>query len=124
MRIDKYLWCVRLFKTRSLAAKNVDAGNIQINGEVVKKSSKEIKIDQTFSLKAMPIWRTFKVRDIPKSRVAAKLVPDLMIEITSEEDTKLLKQVQKENSQLRQKGILGRPTKKRRRDLDGFWDDF
>jgi ribosome-associated heat shock protein Hsp15 len=122
MRIDKYLWCVRLFKTRSLSAKNVEAGNIKINGVIVKKSSKEIKIDQSFAIKALPIWRTYKVRDIPKSRVGAKLVEDLMIETTDEDDLKMLKQVQKENNDLRQKGMLGRPTKKNRRDLDSFWD--
>lgn len=123
MRIDKYLWCVRLFKTRSLSAKNVEAGNVKIGGEIVKKSSKEIKIDQTFELKTQPIWRTFKVRDIPKSRVGAKLVPDLMVETTNEDDLKLLKQIQKENSDLRQKGMLGRPTKKNRRNLNDFWEE-
>ena len=122
MRIDKYLWCIRLFKTRSLSAKNVEAGNVQINGVVVKKSSKEIKIDNTFAIKSNPIWRRYKVRDIPKSRVGAKLVADLMIETTDEDDLKLLKQIQKENNDLRQKGMLGRPTKKNRRDLDDFWD--
>jgi len=123
MRIDKYLWCIRLFKTRSLSAKNVEGGNVKINGVIVKKSSKEVKIDQSFSLKSAPIWRTYKVRDIPKSRVGAKLVPDLMIETTDEDDLKLLKQVLKENSDLRQKGMLGRPTKKNRRNLNEFFDE-
>jgi len=123
MRIDKYLWCIRLFKTRSISAKNVEGGNVKINGVVVKKSAKEIKIDQHFSLKVAPIWRTYKVRDIPKSRVGAKLVPDLMVETTDEDDLKLLKQVQKENSDLRQKGMLGRPTKKNRRNLNEFFDE-
>ena len=122
MRIDKYLWCTRLFKTRSLSAKNVERGNVKINGIVVKKSSKEIKIDQSFSLKVAPIWRTYKIINIPKSRVGAKLVSDLIVEITDENDLKLLGQVQKENKDLRQKGMLGRPTKKNRRDLDDFWD--
>lgn len=123
MRIDKYLWCVRLFKTRSLAAKGVEGGNVQIAGTVIKKSSKEVGIDQVFSVRATPIWRTFKVINIPKSRVGAKLVADLIIEITSEDDLKLLAEVQKQNNDLRQKGMLGRPTKKNRRNLNDFWEE-
>lgn len=124
MRIDKYLWCVRLYKTRSVAAKAVEKGEVQINGAVVKKPSKEVKIDQTFAIRVQPIWRTFKALDIPKSRVGAKLVPDLIIETTSEEETKLLAAVQRQNNELRQKGMLGRPTKKNRRDMEGFWEEF
>lgn len=124
MRIDKYLWCVRLYKTRSVAAKAVEKGEVQINGAVVKKPSKEVKIDQEFAIRVQPIWRTFKALDIPKSRVGAKLVPDLMIETTSEEDAKILAAVQRQNNELRQKGMLGRPTKKNRRDMEDFWEDF
>ena len=83
MRIDKYLWCVRLQKTRSKSSKFIEAGNVKINGEEIKKPSREIRIDQTFSIRVKPIWRTWKVLEIPKSRVGAKLVSDLIIEITS-----------------------------------------
>ena len=123
MRIDKYLWCVRLQKTRSKSSKFVEGGNVKIINEVIKKSSKEIKIDQTFSLREQPIWRTYKVLDIPKARVGAKLVPDLIIEITSEDDLKLLAELQKQNQENRLKGMLGRPTKRNRRDLDEFFED-
>ena len=78
MRIDKYIWCVRLQKTRSRAIKFIEAGNVKINGEETKKASREIRIDQTFSIRVKPIWRTWKVLEIPKSRVRAKLVPDLI----------------------------------------------
>lgn len=122
MRIDKYIWSVRLKKTRSLAAKFIEGGNVMVNGSVVKKPSKEIKIDQTFSIKAQPIWRTFKVINIPKSRVGAKLVADLIIETTSETDLELLREVQKQNRENKMKWDAGRPTKKNRRDLDEFWD--
>lgn len=122
MRIDKYLWCVRLQKTRSQASKFIEAGNVKINLDVTKKASREIRVDQTFAIRAQPIWRVFKVLDIPKSRVGAKLVPDLITEITPESDLKLLAEIQKQNQENRLKGILGRPTKKNRRDLDDFWD--
>lgn len=122
MRIDKYLWCVRLQKTRSKSTKFIEAGNVKINREEIKKASKDIKIDQTFCIRVQPIWRTWKVLDIPKSRVGAPLVDDLIREITSEEDLKLLEEVQKQNRENRLKGVLGRPTKKNRRDLDDFWE--
>ena len=123
MRIDKYIWCVRLQKTRSRAIKFIEAGNVKINGEETKKASREIRIDQTFSIRVKPIWRTWKVIGIPKSRVGAKLVSDLVREITSEEDLAILEEVQRQNRQNRLKGVLGRPTKKNRRDLDDFWED-
>ena len=123
MRIDKYLWCVRLQKTRSRATKFIEAGNVKINGEETKKSSREIRIDQTFSIRVKPIWRTWKVLEIPKSRVGAKLVPDLIREITSEEDLAILEEVKRQNRENRLKGMLGRPTKKNRRNLDDFWED-
>ena len=123
MRIDKYLWCVRLQKTRSRAAKFIEAGNVKINGEETKKASREIRIDQTFSICVKPIWRTWKVLEIPKSRVGAKLLPGLIREITSEEDLAVLQEVQRQNRENRLKGMLGRPTKKNRRDLDDFWID-
>jgi len=123
MRIDKYLWCVRLQKTRSRATKFIEAGNVKINGEETKKASREIRLDQTFSIRVKPIWRTWKVIGIPKSRVGAKLVSNLAREITSEEDLAILEEVQRQNRQNRLKGVLGRPTKKNRRDLDDFWED-
>jgi len=122
MRIDKYLWCVRLQKTRSKSSKFIEAGNVKINGEEIKKPSREIRIDQTFSIRVKPIWRTWKVLEIPKSRVGAKLVSDLIIEITLEKDLALLKEIQEQNRENRLKGILGRPTKKNRRNLDDFWE--
>tara|TARA_Y100000766_G_C18883507_1_gene594643 strand:- start:1592 stop:1963 length:372 start_codon:yes stop_codon:yes gene_type:complete len=123
MRIDKYIWCVRLQKTRSRAIKFIEAGNVKINGEETKKASREIRIDQTFSIRVKPIWRTWKVLEIPKSRVGAKLVSDLIREITSEEDLAILEEVKRQNRENRLKGMLGRPTKKNRRNLDDFWED-
>ena len=90
---------------------------------MVKKASKEIKIDQNISIRFQPIWRTWEVLDIPKSRVGAKLVPGLIREITLEEDLAVLEEVQRQNRENRLKGMVGRPTKKNRRDLNDFWGD-
>ena len=119
MRVDKYLWCVRLFKTRSLASKACGNERIRLNGEIIKPS-KEVGPGDEIALKVAPIWRTFIVKDIPKSRVGAKLVPDLMEETTSESDLLELEVIQRMNSETRSFGIIGRPTKRHRRDLDKF----
>lgn len=119
MRIDKYIWCVRLVKTRSLASKLVSDEKIKLN-EAFVKSSKTVKAGDIVAMKEIPIWRTFKILDIPKSRVGAPLVKDLIVETTSEEDMAMLEEVRETNRQNLQFGIKGRPTKKNRRNLDGF----
>lgn len=119
MRIDKYIWCVRLVKTRSIASKLVSDEKIKLNGEFVK-SAKAVKVGDHFAMKEIPIWRSFKILDIPKSRVGAPLVKDLIKETTSEEDLAILEEVKESNRQNLQFGIKGRPTKKNRRNLDGF----
>lgn len=119
MRIDKYLWCVRLFKTRSLASKACSNERIRLNDEIIKPS-KEVNVGDEIAFKVPPIWRTFIIKDIPKSRVGAKLVPDLMEETTSESDLVELEVIRCMNSDSRSFGIFGRPTKRHRRDLDKF----
>tara|TARA_R110002049_G_scaffold309151_1_gene517617 strand:+ start:3140 stop:3445 length:306 start_codon:yes stop_codon:yes gene_type:complete len=84
------------------------------------KSSKTVKAGDVIAIKEIPIWRSFKVLDIPKSRVGAPLVKDLIVETTSEEDMAMLEEVRETNRQNLQFGIKGRPTKKNRRNLDGF----
>lgn len=117
MRIDKYSWTVRLFKTRSLASKACDSEKVKLNGAFVK-ASKNVAVNDEIAIKTIPIWRTFKVLDFPKSRVGAKLVASYLIETTSEHELIQLKQIQELNRQNKVLGIKGRPTKKDRRDLD------
>lgn len=119
MRIDKYIWCVRLVKTRSIASKLVSDEKIKLNESFVK-SAKAVKPGDVVAMKEIPIWRTFKILDIPKSRVGASLVKDLVVETTPEEDMAMLEEVRETNRQNLQFGIKGRPTKKNRRNLDGF----
>lgn len=117
MRIDKFIWATRLFKTRSIASKACAAEKVQLN-DVFVKPSKSVAIGDIISIKVVPIWRTYKVLDIPKSRVGAKLVPDLMIETTPEDDITQLELIIEGNRQNKFLGIKGCPTKKVRRDLD------
>jgi len=117
MRIDKFCWCVRLFKTRSLSTKTVDAEKIKLNDNFIK-SSKHIEIGKEISIKTNPHWRTYKVLDIPKSRVGAKLVPDYIIETTSENILNEIENINIINRENKVLGIKGRPTKKDRRNID------
>lgn len=121
MRIDKYLWCIRLAKTRSIASKLCDAGKVKISG-VEAKPSKEIKLNEQFELRDIPIWRSYKCINIPKSRVGAKLVSEYVEQTTSDEDLEQIRLVQEMNRQNKFQGIVGRPTKKTRRNLDKFRD--
>ena len=121
MRIDKFIWAVRLFKTRTLAAKACDGEKVKLNGVFVKPS-KVVSIGDEIAIKVMPIWRTFKVLEIPRSRIGAKLVSLSIIETTTEADLLLLEQIQVQNKQNKVFGIKGRPTKKARRDLDKLTD--
>lgn len=119
MRLDKYVWIVRLYKTRSLAAKACQAGKVQIN-QVDAKPAKEIKVNDSISIRSNPIWQTYKVLAIPKSRIGPKLVAENIIETTSAEDLELLNTITEQNRQNRFAGQKGRPTKKDRRDMDQF----
>lgn len=115
------MWCVRLFKTRSLASKQVKDERVVMDDEIVKPS-REVRQGDTFTIKFHGYERSFKVLDIPKSRVGAKLVPDLMTEITSQEEIEKQEFLRLARSLQRDRGT-GRPTKRERRDLDRLTGD-
>ena len=117
MRIDKYIWCIRIFKTRSLATKACNEGKVLLNNKVIKPG-KIIKENDIISVKTIPIWRLFKVLYFPNSRINAKLVSDYAIEITSEDDLFKLKEYQNINKENKYLGIKGRPSKKDRRNIN------
>lgn len=126
-RIDKWLWSVRLFKTRGEAASACRGGKIKLNGDPVK-AAKLLKKGDGISFRSGPIVRTFRVIDFPKSRVGAKLVSGFAEDLTPPEEYEKLK-VAKEyerpffytgpKDSLRRKG---RPTKRDRRKLDSLGD--
>lgn len=110
-----------MFKTRSLATTACNEEKVKLNGNFVK-ASKDVTIGDSIEVKAPPVWRNYKVIGIPKSRVAAKLLPELMKETTEEEALKELEMIRLLNAENRTVGIVGRPTKRHRRNLDKFKD--
>jgi len=118
MRIDKFLWCVRLFKTRSLATEAVRREQVQVNGRVVK-ASYEVKPADLIALREPPIWHSWEILSVPASRVGAKLVPTLITERTDFADLEKLEMARLVKAQHRGAGE-GRPTKRDRRDMERF----
>ncbi len=118
MRIDKFLWCIRIYKTRSLSSAACRVGKISINGDSIKPSF-ETKIGNEFQVKNGVMKNSFRILGIPSSRVSAKLVQEYILDITSTEDKKrndLLVESKKENAFYE----FGKPSKKNRRDISKF----
>lgn len=113
IRIDKWLWAIRVFKTRSLASQACKAGKIKIEGKNVK-ASREVKFDDIISIQIGQLLKTIKVKGLIKNRVSAKLAVENYEDLTPAEEYEKIK-VQKEvNYEYRDRGS-GRPTKKERR---------
>jgi ribosome-associated heat shock protein Hsp15 len=118
-RIDKWLWAVRLFKTRSQATDACRAGKVKI-GDVVVKPSREIKEGMQISIQQGPMQKVVKVISLLQNRVGAKLVENYMQDLTPAEEYQKLEALKKQPF-LRPRGA-GRPTKKERRDMDEWFD--
>ncbi len=120
VRIDKWLWAVRLFKTRSKATDACRSGKIKIDNEEVKPS-REVRTGQMVSIHHGGITKTVKVIQTLEKRVGAKLVPHYLEDLTPQEEYHKL-ELMRQNPFAQRKG---RPTKKERRDIDQWfgWDD-
>ena len=121
MRIDKYLWCVRYYKTRSIATEACKKGHIKINGTAIKPS-KLVFDNEKIVVRKNQINYELEVLDIPKSRVGAKLVDLFRKDITPSEEFNKLDLLKYSKDYYRKKGE-GRPTKKDRRDLNEFQEE-
>jgi len=121
IRIDKFIWAVRFYKTRSIGAEAVKTGQVLLNDAPVK-ASQNVKPGDTIKVKRNPIWRTYKVKSLLKNRVGAKLVDDYIEDCTPAAELEKLEMMKLMPGYDRQKGA-GRPTKKERRDLDQ-WDSW
>lgn len=117
-RLDKWLWAARIFKTRTIAADACKNGRITIGG-VKQKASKMIKEGDVIEVRKPPITYAFKVLKAIQNRVGAKLVPEVLENLTSKEQLELLEMNRISGFVGRARGT-GRPTKKERRDLDDF----
>lgn len=120
MRIDKFLWAVRVFKSRSTASSACEKEKVKLNDQLVKPSKAVHPKDQ-IAIKCSPIWRTYTVISLVKSRVGPKLVQNHILETTSETELEKLKIVHLQQKQMRIDGFKGRPTKKNKRKLDDFF---
>lgn len=120
MRVDKFLWCVRKYKTRSQATDAIKKSRVKVNEEVVK-ASREVKIGDRISFRKESIDYQLEVVDLPKSRVGAKLVPDYIKDKTPDEELEKKDFIAMMHKLNRPRGT-GRPTKKERRDLSDFMD--
>lgn len=117
-RLDKWLWAARIFKTRTIAADACKNGRITIGG-VKQKASKMIKEGDVIEVRKPPITYSFKVLKAIQNRVGAKFVPEVLENMTPKEQLELLEMNRISGFVGRARGT-GRPTKKERRDLDGF----
>ncbi|MBR9845972.1 MAG: RNA-binding S4 domain-containing protein [Algicola sp.] len=120
MRVDKYLWSIRYFKTRSIATNACKKGHVKVNDQVVKPS-REIYPTDKIELRKDQITYILVVNDIPESRVGAKLVNIYRTDITPKEAFEAKELLKYSKEYYRKKGA-GRPTKKDRRDIDDFYE--
>ena len=117
-RIDKWLWAVRIYKTRSIAAEACKKGHVSI-GDRTAKPAHNVKTGDIVNVKKAPVTYSFKVLKCAENRVGAKLVPELMENVTPQEQYEILEMSRMSGFVGRARGT-GRPTKKERRNLDQF----
>lgn len=122
VRIDKWLWAVRVFKTRTIASDACKKGRVLIDNVSVKPS-RMIRVGDIVQVRKPPVTFSFKVLDLSDKRMGAKLVPQFMENVTPPEQYEILELNKISGFVDRQRGT-GRPTKKERRDLDQFADMF
>lgn len=130
VRVDKYLWAMRIYKTRSIAADACKNGRISMvqscpdgakNG-VQLKPSRTFKVGDVFNVRKGPITYTYRVLQLTENRLGAKLVPEYLRDCTAPEQLELLELARMAGNGTRDRG-LGRPTKKDRRDIETFMSD-
>lgn len=120
MRIDKYLWCIRLFKTRSIATNACKKGHVKIEGKNLKPS-KEVFGNEEIIVRKNQVNYVIKVLDIPANRVGAKLVDLYRKDLTPKEALEKTELLKYAKDYYRKKGT-GRPTKKDRRSIEDYND--
>jgi len=127
VRIDKWLWAIRVFKTRSLATDACKNKRVYIDGVAVKPS-RTLKVGETVEVRRPPITLKYKVKALLAKRLSAKLVVNYMEDITPQSEFDQLRMIRFASNAYRERGT-GRPTKKDRRDMEDFtlndgWDEM
>lgn len=123
-RIDKWIWAMRIFKTRTIASDECKKGRVTIglNNPVTAKPSRTIKVGDIVNVKKPPVTYTFRVKALSENRLGAKLVPEYLENITPREQYDLLDVIRISGYIDRRKG-LGRPTKRDGRELSKFKEE-
>lgn len=122
VRIDKYLWAIRAFKTRTDAAEACKGGKVKVAG-VNAKPSKEVKEGEIITVRKGVVTYTYQVVRPTETRVGAKLVPEFALDLTPDSEKEKLKAPVETFFVTRDRGA-GRPTKKERREIEELWDNF
>ena len=122
LRVDKYLWAIRLFKTRTLAAAACDSGKVRLQGAAIK-ASKQVSIGDEYEVKTEAKKWVVKVTGLLHNRVAYPEAIKYYIDITPAEELERLQYQSSSFHTGKRQSKIGRPTKKERRDLDDFLDD-
>lgn len=120
VRVDKWLWAVRVYKTRSMATEAVKKGRVFIENMPVK-ASRVVKVGDVVNVRKSPVTYSYKVLQLAEKRMGAQLVRDFMEDVTPKEELEIL-EVQKNMGWFQREQGTGRPTKKDRRDLDDFFE--
>ncbi|WP_299579921.1 RNA-binding S4 domain-containing protein [uncultured Sunxiuqinia sp.] len=120
VRVDKWLWAVRVFKTRSMATEAVKKGRVSID-DLPVKPSRVVKVGDVIAVRKSPITYKYKVLQLAGKRMGAKLVSDFMEDVTPLSELEIL-EVQRNMGWFQRERGTGRPTKKERRDLDDFFE--
>ena len=120
IRLDKYLWAVRVFKTRSDAADAIRNNRVMVNNAYAKPS-RDVQLGDVITVKKMPVTYSYKVVDLVSSRQGAKNVPQYCLNITPQEELDKLTTPRETIFVFRERGT-GRPTKKERREIDALMD--
>ena len=121
-RVDKYLFAMRIYKTRSIAADACKSGRVKMDG-VELKPSRTFHVGDVFTVRKGPVTYTYKILALSGNRLGAKLVPEYMQDITPPEQLEILELARLAAQSGRDRGT-GRPTKKDRRDIETFISDF
>ncbi|MCC7318704.1 MAG: RNA-binding S4 domain-containing protein [Bacteroidales bacterium] len=116
VRVDKYLWATRLYKTRTLAGEACRGGKVKMDGKAVKPS-KEVKEGDIITVQTPDVVRTIQVKMLVTNRVSAKLVEGLIDDLTPQQEYERVELLREFKAERRQRGT-GRPTKKDRREID------
>lgn len=121
VRVDKYLWAMRIYKTRSIATDACKCGRVKINGVEVKPS-RTFHVGDVFTVRKGPITYTYRILQLWGNRLGAKVVPEYLQDITPKEQLELLELARYAAQSGRDRGT-GRPTKKDRREIEQFFSD-